>query len=289
MQLNTSIGEISYSTKIPIKDFSTVDYVPSTGYLLCLESVNTNRGLKISIDDFEESLLKPSTSLEENLLTYTDSGLFVPDKTGDLASLETEHKSDIVSAMNEIYDGTVNKIQNLQNQIDTLVASSDVKDIVGTYQDLINYDKSKLGNNDIIKVLRDEVRNNQRSYYRWRIVSESYQTWAYIGSDTDIISIKTLESMYNTLVDNSIYKIVQTGSLHFYLPVVTDTTTLHQIMVQLTANGDSINLGLGDNPKYFNQKLPIINEGVTYNIYYEYDIHLSSWVCGFLSKGVVVS
>ena len=69
---------------------------------------------------------------------------------------------------------------NLQRQIDSIVASSDVVDIVGTYQDLLDYDTSKLHDNDIIKVLDDSTHNDATSYYRWK---KTQSTWQYIGSE----------------------------------------------------------------------------------------------------------
>ena len=42
-----------------------------------------------------------------------------------------------------------------------------VTDIVGTYQDLQNYDTQHLNDNDIIKVLSDSTHDNQPSYYRF--------------------------------------------------------------------------------------------------------------------------
>ena len=63
---------------------------------------------------------------------------------------------------------------NLQAQIDGLSASSDVTDIVGTYAELQNYDTSTLGNNDIIKVLQDESRNDETTYYRWSTTTQSF-------------------------------------------------------------------------------------------------------------------
>ena len=68
--------------------------------------------------------------------------------------------------------------ENLQGQIDAIVSSSDVVDIVGTYQDLLDYDTSHLEPNDIIKVLADETHDNARSYYRWL-----NNQWNYIGSE----------------------------------------------------------------------------------------------------------
>lgn len=56
---------------------------------------------------------------------------------------------------------------NLQSQIDAITVSSDVTDIVGTYAQLQAYDTSKLKDNDIIKVLQDESRDDETTYYRW--------------------------------------------------------------------------------------------------------------------------
>lgn len=70
----------------------------------------------------------------------------------------------------------------LQNQIDAIVAGADVRDIVGTYTDLQNYDTSGLNNNDVIKVISDSTHNNASSYYRWVIVGGE-GSWSYIGSE----------------------------------------------------------------------------------------------------------
>ena len=68
----------------------------------------------------------------------------------------------------------------LQEQIDAIVASSDVVDIVGTYAALQAYDTSKLHDNDIIKVLDDETRDDATTYYRW---DSDTSTWSYIGAE----------------------------------------------------------------------------------------------------------
>lgn len=68
----------------------------------------------------------------------------------------------------------------LQGQIDAITASSDVKDIVGTYAELQAYDTSTLGNNDIIKVLQDETQNDATTYYRWNTTT---QTFTLIGQE----------------------------------------------------------------------------------------------------------
>lgn len=83
----------------------------------------------------------------------------------------------------------------LQNQIDAIVASSDVRDIVGTYTDLQNYDTSTLGNNDIIKVLVDSTHNNATSYYKW-IITGGVGAWSYIGSEGPYLTPGTAASTY---------------------------------------------------------------------------------------------
>ena len=67
-----------------------------------------------------------------------------------------------------------NADNGLQSQIDAITASSDVKDIVGTYAQLQAYDTSTLGNNDIIKVLQDETHSNETTYYRWSTTTETF-------------------------------------------------------------------------------------------------------------------
>ena len=66
----------------------------------------------------------------------------------------------------------------LQTQIDAITASSDVVDIVGTYEELEEYDTSGLTDNDIIKVISDETVGGATSYYRW----ENHE-WVYIGAE----------------------------------------------------------------------------------------------------------
>lgn len=68
----------------------------------------------------------------------------------------------------------------LQGQIDAISASSDVVDIVGTYQELQNYDTQHLKDNDIIKVLQDSTQGNATTYYRW---STHTSTFTLIGQE----------------------------------------------------------------------------------------------------------
>ena len=76
-------------------------------------------------------------------------------------------------------------------EIENIQASSDVVDIVGTYAELQAYDTSKLADNDVIKVLRDETHDNAISYYRWNEASDQF---VYVGSQGPYYSIFWLNS-----------------------------------------------------------------------------------------------
>lgn len=98
------------------------------------------------------------------------------------------------TSLNEEITARENADTNLQNQIDAITASSDVVDIVGTYQDLENYDTSHLGDNDIIKVLDDSTHNNAVSYYRWK---KHTSTWQYVGSEGPYYTKGETDSLLN--------------------------------------------------------------------------------------------
>ena len=84
----------------------------------------------------------------------------------------------------------------LQDQIDAITSSSDVKDIVGTYTELQNYDTSTLGNDDIIKVLQDSTHNEAMTYYRW-VISGSSGSWQYIGQEGPYYTKSETETLLN--------------------------------------------------------------------------------------------
>lgn len=68
------------------------------------------------------------------------------------------------------------KDADLQKQIDTIDAGSDVVDVVGTKAELDSYDTSKLTDGDVVKVLTDETSNNITTYYRW-----TNSSWTFVG------------------------------------------------------------------------------------------------------------
>lgn len=142
-------------------------------------------------------------SIEEN--TYTKSETYNKTETDTLV----DNAVGTVSSDLQIEEGArQNADVNLQNQIDSIVASSDVVDIVGTYQDLQNYDTSKLGDNDIIKVLDDSTHNNATSYFRWK---KSTSTWQYIGSEGPYYTKSETDALLNNKVNKETGKGLSTN------------------------------------------------------------------------------
>ena len=92
----------------------------------------------------------------------------------------------------------------LQGQIDAITSSSDVKDIVGTYTDLQNYDTSTLGNDDIIKVLQDSTHNDAMTYYRW-VITGGVGAWSYIGQEGPYYTKSEIDDTLLPYVKNTDY------------------------------------------------------------------------------------
>lgn len=71
------------------------------------------------------------------------------------------------------------RLDGIEEDVETLKNNPDVVDIVDTYADLQAYDKTKLTDNDIIRVLNDETKDGESTYYRY---SAAAQTFNYIGT-----------------------------------------------------------------------------------------------------------
>lgn len=150
----------------------------------------------------------------DNLTNYT--------KTSDLSSVATSGSySDLsgtpdlsVYATNTALGNETTARENadigLQNQIDGISASSDVVDIVGTYQELQNYDTQHLGNNDIIKVLQDSTHNNAMTYYRW---DKTNTEWIYVGQEGPYYTKSEIDTTLLPYVKNTDYATDSVGGV----------------------------------------------------------------------------
>lgn len=94
--------------------------------------------------------------------------------------------------------------QEIWTEIEAIEASSDVVDVVGTYAELEAYDTSKLKDNDLIKVLQDETRDDAITYYRWSTTTE---TFSYVGAEGPYYTASEVDTLLggkqNTLTAGS--------------------------------------------------------------------------------------
>lgn len=110
----------------------------------------------------------------------SEGGDLTVDQTYDSTSTNAQSGTAVAEAVESKASITYVDQQdnNLQQQIDSIASSSDVVDVVGTYAELQAYDTAHLKNNDIVKVLQDETKEDAITYYRWNTSSE---TWSYVG------------------------------------------------------------------------------------------------------------
>lgn len=81
----------------------------------------------------------------------------------------------------EIYADLDSKYMELLSKIDSINATQNVIDMVGTYAELMTYDTSLVLNNDKIGVINDENNNGLFSYYKRDTTND---IWVLIGSTT---------------------------------------------------------------------------------------------------------
>ena len=123
--------------------------------------------------------------------------------------------------------------KDIWDEIETIEAASDVVDVVGTYAELQAYDTSKLHDNDLIKVLQDETRDDAITYYRWNGSAFTYvgaEGPYYTASETDTL----LAAKQDTLIAGANIQIAADGKTIS----ATDTTYTH--FTGATASTDGV-------------------------------------------------
>jgi hypothetical protein len=86
--------------------------------------------------------------------------------------------------------------RDLQSQIDTIEATQNVVDIVGTYAELEVYDTTHLRNNDKIQVLQDETVGGS-TIYKW-----DDSKWTLIGEFGPYYTVSETDDLLNTKQNN---------------------------------------------------------------------------------------
>ena len=122
----------------------------------------------------------------------------------------TELKRQIIKVKDDLATEVENREtadQEIWTEIETIEASSDVVDVVGTYAELQAYDTSKLHDNDLIKVLQDETRDDAITYYRW-----NGSAFTYVGAEGPYYTATETDTLLGAKQD----KIVLYASLGSY-------------------------------------------------------------------------
>lgn len=138
-----------------------------------------------------------------------------------------------------ISPATVNKIEG---EIEDLKGATDCADIVQSKADLNNYDKSKLTDQAIVKVLQDESKNDAETYYRYIKSSNSFTFIGELGpyytksEDDTLLSGK----VDKTDTENQVYG---TNSAGAQRTLEYSNTTVGNSIVQRDANSQ-ININL---------------------------------------------
>lgn len=174
------------------------------------EIENTTSGLEESLADLSNNTYTKTET--DNILSNYAQKSEIPTDLSQLSNDTTKfvNETQLNNAINTEVTNRENADINLQNQIDAITSSSDVVDIVGTYQELQNYDTQHLGDNDIIKVLQDSTHNNATSYFRW---DKQTETWIYIGSQGPFYTKGETDELLTDYVKNTDYASTNKGGV----------------------------------------------------------------------------
>lgn len=156
-----------------------------------------------SVVDNKIAYVNIKTVNNNSLIGDGNVNIPVPTKTSDLINdSDFVTNSEMTTAIGNEATARQNADIDLQNQIDAITVSSDVIDVLGTYQELENYDTSHVKANDIIKVLQDETHGDSMSYYRWEVI-DHVGNWEYVGSEGPFYTKSETNALLNDKADVS--------------------------------------------------------------------------------------
>ena len=177
------LNDSGFITSTALNGYATENWVENKGYLTEIpaeyvtDSELTAKGYQTAVD-VETAITAKGYITNAALVGYAT-------------------ESYVTTAVGTETTARQNADNNLQSQIDAITASSDVTDIVGTYAELQNYDTSTLPPNSIIKVLQDESRNNETTYYRW-VITGGVGAWSLIGEEGPYYTMSAADAKFAT-------------------------------------------------------------------------------------------
>ena len=179
--------------------------------------------LRSEIPDVSSFITKDVNDLTYYTKTSELAHVALSGQYGDLSGTPDLSGFATTTNLNNEITNRENADIGLQGQIDAITSSSDVRDIVGTYTELQNYDTSSLGNYDIIKVLQDSTHNDAMTYYRW-VITGGTGSWQYVGQEGPYYT----KSETNTLLNAKQNEITSSNKL--LSDLVDDTNQTNQFV-----------------------------------------------------------
>ena len=165
-------------------------------------ATNAENTLQSNIDS--EATLRESTdnTIQTNLSNEITRAIGVEEGLRTDLTAETTRatgvETTLTTNLNNEISNRITADRDLQAQIDTIEATQNIVDIVGTYAELEVYDKTHLSNNDKIQVLQDEIRSGS-TIYTW---NKDENKWDFIGEFGPYYTTFETNDLLNTKQNN---------------------------------------------------------------------------------------
>lgn len=162
-----------------------------------------------------------------------------------LASAIHDTSADLYNRIKESSGYLQNEVDKINYEIDTINAGSDVIDVVGTYQQLLEY-SGWTTENDVIKVLNDESEGHSGNQTYWRYVDHTLDSgtlypdsanWVYLGDVTPYYSKTEIDAMsaylysYTTTASGNLFQKIDNTSAYLHGEIVDSSAYLHNEIV----------------------------------------------------------
>lgn len=161
--------------------------------------------------------------------------LFISPKTKEQVFENASNIDQLEAALENEKQERIKADDDIKANIETIEASSDVADLVGTYSDLQSYNTSGLTDQAIICVLADETKEDATTYYRWNANTKSFN---FIGEKGPYYTIRQmdnkLQQINSNIADLDSDLIAKTNELNEYIS--TESTTINTRIDNEVAN-----------------------------------------------------
>lgn len=202
----------------------------------------------------------PNTDIELNLLsgahwsrtTIADGKWLNSNTIQPLFNNDCILASAIHDTSADLYNRLSDASGELQGEIDVINAGSDVIDVLGSYQDLMNY-QSWTTDRDVIKILNDETHSGEQTYYRYSGESEYSGTfdpdpsrWNFVGELAPYYNKTEIDGKINVInstinnVSSTLHTEITNTSAILHQEILTSAAKVHNELV--TTSGNIINV-----------------------------------------------